>query len=338
LRSLAELKDKLTAPSEALIADTASLKGDLIVLGAAGKIGPNIIGLLARADEAAGVRRRIYAVSRFSDRERAAELEAAGAILCEVDITRDGALEALPDAANVLHLVGARFGMSDKEAEMWFVNSFLPGRVVERFGSSRIVALSTGNVYPLAAVGSPWPTENTPPDPVGEYAMSCLGRERVMSQCAARTGAFLSLIRLNYSVEMRYGPIVDLARQIRAGDSVDLAMGHLNVVWQGYSNDIILRSFLRAGNPPFVLNVTGPELVSVRKTAKHIAALMGKEPVFRGAEAPTALLSDASRCHDMFGLPTIPLDALVSHTVRWVDNGLPLFSKATGFQSRKGIF
>lgn len=338
MRSLADLKDQLATPSEALIADMATLQGDFIVLGAAGKIGLNIIRLLLRADKAAGSPRRVFAVSRFNDRERAAELEAAGAILCELDLTKDGALQILPDAANVLYLVGLRSGTTGREGEMWFVNAYLPGRVVERYRSSRIVALSTGNVYPLAPVDGPWPTEGTRPDPVGEYAMSCLGRERVMSHSATRTGASLALIRLNYSVEMRYGPIVDLVRAIRAGEPVDLAMGYLNLVWQGYSNEVVLRCFLRVENPPFILNVTGPELVSVRETAERVAALMHKEAGFSGAPAPTALLSDAGRCHELFGLPAVSLDALVAHTVRWVEDGLPLFNRPTGFQSRKGTF
>jgi nucleoside-diphosphate-sugar epimerase len=338
MRSLAELKDQLATPSEALVSDVAALKGDLIVLGAAGKIGRNIIRLLARADKAAGINRRVFAVSRFSERETANELKSTGATLCEADLTRNGALEALPDCANVLYLVGARSGTSGKEAEMWFVNAFLPGRVVERFRSSRIVALSTGNVYPLAPVDGPWPTEDTCPSPVGEYAMSCLGRERIMSHCAMRFDTSLALIRLNYSVEMRYGPIVDLARAVRAGEPIDLAMGYLNVVWQGYSNEVILRCFLRAANPPFVLNVTGPELVCVRETAERIAALMCREPTFSGGSAPTALLSDARRCHTLFGLPVVGFDALISHTVRWMEEGLPLFNKPTGFQSRKGTF
>jgi nucleoside-diphosphate-sugar epimerase len=338
MRSLAELKDQLATPSGALIADMSALEGDVIVLGAAGKIGPNLIRLLARADQAAGVSRQVFAVSRFNDRERAAELEIAGAILRETDLARDGALEALPDVANVVYLVGARLGMTGREPEMWFVNTFLPGRVVERFRSSRIVALSTGNVYPLAPIEGPWPTEDTRPHPIGEYAMSCLGRERVMSHWAARTDASLALIRLNYAVEMRYGPIVDLARAVRAGEPVDLAMGHLNLVWQGYSNEVILRCFRRVGNPPFVLNVTGPELISVRETTERIAALMHKEPVFSGASAPTALLSDSSRCHGIFGLPPFTPDKLLAHTVRWIEDGLPLFNRPTGFQKRDGKF
>lgn len=338
MRSLAELKDQLATPSAALISDMAALEGDVVVLGAAGKIGPNLVRLLMRADKAAGSNRRVFAVSRFTDPQRAAELEAAGAFLCEADLTRDGILESLPEAGNVVYLVGSRFGTTGQEAAMWFINTFLPGRVVERYRSSRIVALSTGNVYPLAPVAGPWPTEDTRPHPVGEYAMSCLGRERVMSQWAARTGASLSLIRLNYSVEMRYGPIVDLVRTVRAGEPVDLTMGHLNLVWQGYSNEVILRCLSRAGNPPFVLNVTGPELISVRETAERIAVLACKEPIFRSTSAPTALLSDAGRCHEIFGLPAVGPEALIMHTVRWIEAGLPLFNKATGFQKRDGTF
>ena len=338
MQSIIELENRLSNPSNEFIAEMASLRGDILVIGAGGKLGPNIIRLAMCADKATGVKRNIFAASRFSDPNKAAELEAIGAKLCKTDITLKGAMQALPDAENVLYLVGSRFGTTGREAEMWFTNSFLPGKLIERFKSSRIVALSTGNVYPLVAVNKRWPTEQMLPDPLGEYAMSCLGRERIMSHCAEQYNVPLTLIRLNYSVEMRYGPIVDLVRLIRAQQPVDLSMGYLNLVWQGYSNEVILRSFLRAATPNFVLNVTGPELVSVRAMAEQIGKLLQIGIEFVGTEEPTALMSDASLCHNIFGFPKISVETLVEQTVQWLESDLPIFNNSTGFQNRKGTF
>ena len=291
-----------------------------------------------RGVAAAGTGARVIAVSRFSEPGLADSLRGDGAEVIEADITDDAALAALPDAANVVFLVGAKFGTSGREAATWATNTYLPGRVARRFAGRRLVALSTGNVYPLVPVVSGGCVEQTPVDPVGEYAMSCLGRERILSHFAERDGTPLALIRLNYAVEMRYGVLVDLARAILAGEPIDLTMGHANVVWQGYANEVTLRALHHAATPPFVLNVTGPELVSVRQVATALAARMGREPVFTGTEAPTALLSNAQLCHRLFGYPDLPLAELVEYTADWVSEGRPLHGKPTGFQRRDGKF
>ncbi len=254
------------------------------------------------------------------------------------DVADDAALAGLPDATNVVFLVGSKFGTSGREHATWATNAYLPGRVAQRYAGSRIVGLSTGNVYPLVPVASGGCTEQPPVDPVGDYAMSCLGRERVLEHFAALDGTPTALIRLNYAVEMRYGVLVDLARAVLAGDPIDLTTGHANIVWQGYANEVTLRALHHADVPPFVLNVTGPETVSVRQVAHAMAAHLGREPVLHGAEAPTALLSNAQKCHGLFGYPEVSLAELIDLTADWVSQGLPLLGKPTHFQRRDGRF
>jgi hypothetical protein len=282
------------------------------VLGAGGKLGPSLVRLALRAIAEAGSAATVIAVSRFGETETAASLRSAGAKVVPADITDDAALRALPDAPNVVFLVGSKFGSSGREAHTWFTNAYLPGRVAERFRGRRIVALSTGNVYPLMPIAGGGPTEETPPGPVGEYAMSCLGRERVMAFIAERDHTPLALIRLNYAVEMRYGVLIDIGRAIRDGRPVDVSMGHVNVVWQGFANEVILRALLHAATPA--------------------------EPSFAGTEGPSALLSNATKCHRLFGYPTMALGELIELTAAWLKAGLPLLEKPTGFQKRDGRF
>jgi uncharacterized protein YbjT (DUF2867 family) len=338
LRTLPELEDRLSEPSAALIEDVRRIEGDIVVLGAGGKLGPSLVRLAVRAVQAAGTSQTVTAVSRFGNAELAASLTSAGANVVSADITDETALASLPDAPNIVFLVGSKFGSTGREAHTWYTNSYLPGRVAERYMGSRIVALSTGNVYPLMPVASGGPAEETPVGPVGEYAMSCLGRERVMSYFAERDGTPLALIRLNYAVEMRYGVLIDIARAIHAGRPVDVTMGAVNVIWQGFVNEVILRSLLHASVPPFVLNLAGPETVSVRQAAEQLAAIMGKTVEFAGSEAPSALLSNGSKCHRLFGYPTIALGEMIEHTAAWIAAGGPLLDKPTGFQKRDGKF
>jgi len=343
LRSLTELEERLSRPREALVDDLRKLDGDILILGAGGKLGPSLVRLALRGVAAAGTGARVIAVSRFStDNSDGASLADAlrseGAEVVAADVADDAALAALPDAANVIFLVGAKFGTSGREHATWATNAYLPGRVAQRYAGSRLVGLSTGNVYPLVPVTSGGCTEDTPVDPVGEYAMSCLGRERVLTHFAHEHGTPTALIRLNYAVEMRYGVLVDLARAVLAGDPVDLTTGHANIVWQGYANEVTLRALHHTGVPPFVLNVTGPELVSVRQVATDLGTRLGREPRFTGTEAPTALLSNAQRCHGLFGYPDVPLAELLDLTADWVAQGLPLLGKPTHFQTRDGKF
>ncbi|WP_203932306.1 NAD-dependent epimerase/dehydratase family protein [Virgisporangium ochraceum] len=318
--------------------DLRDLDGDLLVLGAGGKLGPSLVRLALRGIAAAGTGARVVAVSRFSEPGLATALQAEGADVIEADVSDDEALGLLPDAANVVFLVGSKFGSTGREAATWATNAYLPGRVAERFRGSRLVALSTGNVYPLVPPSSGGCTEDTPVGPVGEYAMSCLGRERVITHLAGRSDTPAALIRLNYAVEMRYGVLIDIATAVHDGKPVDVGTGHVNVVWQGYANEVTLRALRHTGVPPLVLNVTGPELLSVRDLATRFGRLLDREPGFTGTEAPTALLSDARRCHELFGPPDVGVAELLEWTAAWVADGGPLLGKPTGFQRRDGKF
>ncbi|MFI6292296.1 NAD-dependent epimerase/dehydratase family protein [Nonomuraea sp. NPDC050790] len=335
MRTVSELEERLARPSAGLVDDLARLDGDIMILGAGGKLGPSLVRLALNATRGD---RRVVAVSRFSEPGLADALTEEGASVVSADVADEAALRDLPDVENVVFLVGAKFGTQGAEHATWFTNSYLPGRVADRFRHSRIAALSTGNVYPLMPVTSGGATEETKPDPVGEYAMSCLGRERVMEHFSEKYGTRLALIRLNYAVEMRYGVLVDLAQKIVAGQPVDLATGQVNVVWQGYANEVTLRALLHADAPPYLLNLTGPELISVRQAAQALGRAIGKEPVLVGEEAPTALLSNAARCHRLFGYPELTPAELIEHTARWVSEGGPLLGKPTKFERRDGRF
>ncbi|MFG3436387.1 NAD-dependent epimerase/dehydratase family protein [Nonomuraea sp. NPDC047897] len=338
MRTTAELEERLARPGAGLVDDLGRLDGDIMIIGAGGKLGPSLVRLALNATARGGHDRRIIAVSRFTEAGLADALRDEGATVVSADVADERALAGLPDAPNVVFLVGAKFGTAGREHATWFTNAYLPGRVADRFRDSRIAALSTGNVYPLVPVTSGGSTEDSAAGPVGDYAMSCLGRERVLSHFAETYGTRLALIRLNYAVELRYGVLVDLAQKILAGQPVDLTTGQVNVVWQGYANEVTLRSLLLAGVPPYVLNVTGPELISVRQAALALGAALGKEPVFTGEEAPTALLSNAARCHRLFGYPEITPAELIEHTARWVAQGGPLLGKPTKFERRDGRF
>jgi len=338
MHTLDQLEDRLSQPRPEIVDDLRGLAGDIIVLGAGGKLGPSLVRLAVRAIEKAGTGADVIAVSRFASAEARAAMEATGARVVTGDVSDERSLSSLPDAANVVYLVGAKFGSYGQEARTWATNAYLPGRVAERYAGSRIAALSTGNVYPLVPVDGGGATEESELGPVGEYAMSCLGRERVLTHFATTTDTPTSIIRLNYAVEMRYGVLVDLARDIIAGDPVDVTTGFANVVWQGYANEVILRSLLHADVPPFVLNLAGPETFSIRDVATRLAARLGRPVSFIGTEAPTALLSNAAKCHGLFGTPDVTLDELIELTAGWVGAGGPLLDKPTKFQQRDGRF
>jgi dTDP-4-dehydrorhamnose reductase len=336
-----DLELRLARPSPGLVADLAALDGDIIVLGAGGKMGPSLCHLARLGLDAAGrTDARVLAVSRWSDREVEKRLRERGVETVTHDLSpaeRRG-LAALPDAANVVYMVGAKFGSSDQPAQTWAANTFLPLLVAERFAGARIAAFSTGNVYPLVSVTSGGCTEDDLPDPVGEYAMSCLGRERAFQYASLERGTRTALLRLNYAVDMRYGVLADIARTVAAGEPVDVTTGHVNVVWQAYANEVALRSLRHASSPALTLNVTGPETVSVRQAAVRFGQLLDATPTFAGTEASTSLLSNAGRCHAMFGYPDLAVQALIEAQADWVRRGGTLWSKPTKFQRRDGRF
>lgn len=335
----ADLEERLSAPSPDLVADLGALDGDLLVLGAGGKMGPSLARLARRGLDAAGRRdARVLAVSRWTDRRLEHQLKGAGVETLTFDVTPDADLSALPDAAGVIFMIGTKFGSAGAAAQTWATNAVVPALVARRYAGSAITAFSTGNVYPFVPVTGGGATEDEPPDPVGEYAMSCLGRERVLEHASRTRGTRVAVLRLNYAVEMRYGVLADVAARVRDGRPVDLTTGHANVVWQGYANEVALRLLRHASSPPYVLNVTGPELVDIGALATSFGELLGTVPVLQGRPAPTALLSDASRCHQMFGPPVPGLADLVAAQAGWLRAGGVLWDKPTKFERRDGRF
>jgi nucleoside-diphosphate-sugar epimerase len=338
VRDTAQLEALLSEPTAGVIETFARLPGDLVVLGAAGKMGPSLARMARRAAEAAGTARRVIAVSRFSEAGAEAGFRAHGIETIRCDLLDAAQVARLPDAPNVLFMAGMKFGSTGQEALTWAMNAHLPALVCERFRGSRIAAFSTGNVYgltPLALGGS---TESDPPAPVGEYAMSCLGRERIFEHFSRAAGTPVALLRLNYAAELRYGVLADVARRVRAGEPVALGMGAVNVLWQGDANALALQSLAHAASPPLVLNLAGPEQLSVRRLAMQFGELLGQQPVFAGEEAATALLSNGQLAHDLLGLPRVPARRLIRWTADWIERGGESLGKPTHFEVRDGKF
>jgi nucleoside-diphosphate-sugar epimerase len=334
----AALEDALSAPTPVVLDALRATPGDIVVLGAAGKMGPTLARMARRALDTLGTGHRVIAVSRFTNSAAARALQNHGIETVRCDLLDRRAVAALPDAPNVIFMAGQKFGTSDAPSATWAMNVLVPAVAAERYASSRIVAFSTGNVYPLTRAGGGGSREDDPPAPVGEYAMSCLGRERIFEDAAARRGTRVAIVRLNYAVELRYGVLVDIAARVMHGEPVSLRMGHVNVIWQGDANAWALASLPRASAPPFVVNVTGAETLAVRALAARFGELLGRAPSFTGTEAPDALLSDASRAHALFGAPSVATSTLVEWVAAWLLAGRPLLGKPTHFEERGGAF
>ncbi|MFC0330653.1 NAD(P)-dependent oxidoreductase [Paenibacillus sepulcri] len=338
MRTVVELESRLAEPSESLVRDLASVDGDIMILGAGGKMGPSLARLAMNAIRDGGLAKRVIAVSRFSDEAARVELEEAGVETIACDLLQDGELGKLPDAANIIYMAGNKFGTKGREYFTWAMNAYLPGRVADKYKDSRIVVFSSGNVYPFSPVGSGGVNESVPPGPIGEYAQSCLGRERVFEYFSQLNGTPMLIYRLNYAIDMRYGVLLELAKSIQAGKPIDLTMGYANVIWQGDANAMALRSLTKCSNPPSILNITGPETMSIRWAAQELAGRLGSEAVFAGVEADTALLSNASRSHQHFGYPRVSLLQLIDWTAEWIQAGGQTWNKPTHFQERRGDF
>jgi nucleoside-diphosphate-sugar epimerase len=337
----AALDDLLSTPHPALVAEIAALPGDFVVLGVGGKMGPTLARLARRAaDEADGGRsgRRVVGVSRFTEPGLREALHGAGVETVAADLLDRAAVAALPAAPNVVFMAGRKFGSTGGEALTWAMNSYVPALIAERYAGSRLVVFSSGNVYPLVPVASGGATEETPPEPVGEYAQSVLGRERLFEHFSRQQGLAVVQLRLNYAIDLRYGILVDVAQQVLAGEAVDVSMGHVNVIWQGDANAVALRALALAASPPAMLNLTGPETVSVRWLAGRFGDLFGREARLTGEESPTALLNNAARCYRRFGYPAVPLDLMVEWVAAWVGRGARTLGKPTHFQEREGRF
>ena len=330
----AALEEVMTRPDEALRADLAAVPGDILVLGAAGKMGPTLCRLAKRADPA----RRVIAAARFSEAGLRERMESWGIECIAADLTDAKALAALPDAPNVIFMAARKFGSTGNEALTWAMNVLLPAAVAERFARSRIVFFSTGNVLPLVPVISGGADESTPPAPVGDYAASCLGRERVFQHAAATRGTPCFGVRLNYAIDLRYGVLHDICSKVANGTPVPLSMGHANVIWQGDANAWTLRGLRHASADCPILNVTGPETVSVRWLAAQFAARLGKDALTTGEESPTALLSNAARAFSTFGYPRVALATMLDWVADWVARGGRALGKPTKFEVRDGRF
>jgi nucleoside-diphosphate-sugar epimerase len=329
-----ELDAFLARPSQALIADLAEVEGDIMVLGAGGKMGPT----LAQLARNAAPDKRIIAVSRFSDPALHRRLDISGIETIACDLSDRAAVNRLPRAPNTVFMAGRKFGSSSNQPLTWAMNVHLPAIIAETFRSSRIVAFSTGNVYPLTDVAHPGSTEATPPNPVGEYAQSCLGRERMFEYFSGAHGTAGRIVRLNYAIDMRYGVLYDIASKIKTGHPVDVTMGYVNVIWQGDANAQALRCLKHCTTPMTPLNVSGPETLGVRWLAEELGRRLGRTAIIIGSEAPTALFTDTTRAICLFGRPLVPLSNMLDWISDWVERAMPAYDKPTKFEVRDGVF
>tara|TARA_R110002050_G_scaffold300778_1_gene472534 strand:- start:2460 stop:3497 length:1038 start_codon:yes stop_codon:yes gene_type:complete len=333
-----QLEELLSRPSAETIALFKKLDGDIIFLGIAGKIGPSLANMARRACEKAGVKRRIIGVSRFRSEVEKEYIESLGIETIQGDLLDKDFLESLPKVKNVFFLAGMKFGSEDNLALTWAMNTYLPALVASHYKDSRFVAYSTGCVYPLVTVGSGGSLETDMPQPVGEYAQSCLGRERMFEYGSQKGQTPVALIRLNYAVEPRYGVLVDIGMKVKNNLPVDLAMGYFNAIWQGDANEVVLRSLEHTSTPALVLNVAGNEILSVREVAAEFGKLFGVEPKFVGEEAETALLSNSRLASSLFGKPRVPIQKVVAWTANWINEDHRLLGKPTHFEVRDGKY
>jgi nucleoside-diphosphate-sugar epimerase len=329
------LEDFMTEPSPELVADLARAPGDILVLGVAGKMGPT----LARMAKRAAPERRVIGVARFSDARAREALERAGIEAVPCDLLDRGAVHALPRCPNVVFMAGMKFGSTGQQPLTWAMNVHVPALVAETFRQSRIVAFSTGCVYPFVPVDSGGPTEEVEAvPPPGDYAYSCLGRERMFQHFSNLYGTPGRLIRLNYAIDMRYGVLHDVALKVRNGEAIDLSMGHANVIWQGDANAAALRCLAHATAPTSPLNVTGPETISIRWLAQIFGRLFGREPVLAGTESPVGWLNNAARMNAELGYPRVPLMTMIEWTADWLQRAMPTLNKPTHYEVRDGRY
>jgi nucleoside-diphosphate-sugar epimerase len=333
-----ELESLLSEPTPGVIATLGRLDGDIVVLGAAGKMGPTLSRMAKHASDLAGSRRRVIGVSRFTGTDEERKLQAHGVETIRCDLLDEQAVQRLPDAPNVVFMTGMKFGSTGQEALTWAMNAHVPSIVCKKYRHSRIAAFSTGNVYGLVPVTSGGSRESDPLCPVGEYAMSCLGRERMFEHFSRTLGIPTVLIRLNYACEPRYGVLVDLAQRVWRGEPIDLSMGYFNIIWQGDANAMALEAFDLVAAPPTIINVTGPESLRVRDVAMRLGRIMERAPTFVGQETTTALLSNAGRTLERFGRPRVDAEQLLRWVADWIMRGGATLNKPTYFESREGKF
>ena len=338
IKTETQLESYLSEPTDAVIASMTALAGDILILGVGGKMGPTLAKQAKRAIDLAGINKQVIGVSRFSTPGVRENLHEAGIETIAADLLSEDCLKNLPNIQNVILMAGRKFGSTDNESLTWAMNGYMPGRVADRFRDSQLVIFSTGNVYPLTRVSHGGATECVPPVPIGEYAQSCLSRERICTYFSSQFGTPMAILRLNYAIDLRYGILLDIAEKVYTEQPISLEMGNVNVIWQRDANSVALRAFAHCQSPPLILNVTGPETVSVRYLASRFGALFNTPPRFEDDEAETALLSNASRCHQLFGYPCVSLAQMVEWTAEWVRIGGTTLRKPTHFEVRDGKF
>ncbi|MEM2929694.1 MAG: NAD(P)-dependent oxidoreductase [Thermoproteota archaeon] len=338
IESEEELEEILSRPMPETVEALSELDGDFLILGVAGKIGPTLARLVKKAVDESGLKKRVIGVSRFSNLRLREELEKAGVETVSCDLLEEDEVAKLPESSNVIYMVGRKFGTEEDSSLTWAVNTHIPATVSRKFRGSRIVVFSTGNVYPLVPVYSGGADESTPPSPVGEYAQSCLGRERIFEYFSKKYGLKTLFLRLNYAIDLRYGVLLDVAQKVFNSSPIDLRMGYVNVIWQGDVNNIAARSLKLCESPPEIINVSGPETVSVRWLSEQFGSIFGKKPFFKNEEMGTALLSNASKCCRVFGRPTVALEQMIRWVAHWVLIGGGTFNKPTYFEVVDGRF
>ncbi len=333
-----KLDQLLSEPSDALVEDIKKIKGDIMVLGAGGKMGPTLCVLAKNAIAKAGVQKRVIAVSRFTDPFATELLHKQGVETISCDLLNHEQLNALPEVENVIYMAGRKFGTDGSEWQTWAMNATLPAFVAEKFKKSNIVVFSSGNNYPIVPLSSGGCTEKDKVGPIGEYAMSCLARERAFEYAANHYGTKVFMYRLNFAVDLRYGVLYDMAEKIMSGTPIDISTPVLNCIWQGSANEIAIRGLLHAEAPAKIMNVTGPETVSIQKAAKMLGEYLGKEPIFVNEPGTDAYINDASLAMETFGYPAISIKTLIQWQAEWILAGGRSLGKPTHFEERKGSY
>jgi nucleoside-diphosphate-sugar epimerase len=338
VKTIAELEEQLSRPTKRLIADMKKIKGDIMILGLGGKMGPTLAKLAKNAIDAVGISKKVMGASRFSDEDLFQELTDFGIECIKCDLLEDKSLMQLPDVENIIYMAGNKFGTSGNEHFTWAMNAYLPGRVSEKYKNSKIVVFSTGNVYPFMPIESGGATEDVKPSPIGEYAQSCLGRERVFEHFSVKNGTEMLLYRLNYALDLRYGVLLEVAKAVNDQKPIDLSMGYANVIWQGDANEYAIRSLLHCESPAKKLNITGPETISIQRLAEEFGTLLNKKPLFKNQPTETALLNNSKQAFQLFGEPSTKLEKMIQGTADWIQIGGKQLNKPTYFQERKGNF
>ena len=338
IQTAEQLQELLSEPTDQVVEAMRHLEGDIMLLGAGGKIGPSLALMAKRSSVLAGSKRRILAVSRFSNPKEEAMLQARGVETIRCDLLDETSVARLPLVPNLIFLAGLKFGSTQDAPGTWASNTWIPGVVCQKWSASRIVSFSTGTVYGLTPVAGGGSLETEAPQPVGEYAMSCLGRDRLFEYFSRDRKMLVSIIRLFYACELRYGVLVDLARKVVAGRPIDITMSCFNIIWQGDSNAFTLLAFNHAASPPFVINITGREILGIREVAETMGRQLGIKPVFCGTESGTACLGNVTKSEHLFGPPRVSAGDLIDAVTAWVKQGGECLDKPTHFETRDGRY